>query len=124
MIKILEISDFWDMLNFGQLRCLLELGGSPYLSEFEQTSEMRNSQGTRGTREPPGFLQAAPLRCFFFLPPFYIAGPLSPQASPRSAVLRTTLSPEPKPARSGPSYPRLFRYVPPAEPGCLVGFFA
>ena len=69
MIKILEISDFWDMLNFGQLRCL---------SEFEQTSEMRNSQGTRGTREPPGFLQAAPLRCFFFLPPFYIAGPLGP----------------------------------------------
>ena len=77
MIKILEIFNFWDMLNFGQLRCLLELGGFPYLSEFEQTSEMRNSQGTRGTREPPGFLQAAPLRCFFFLPPFYIAGPLS-----------------------------------------------
>ena len=70
------MSDFWDMLNFGQLRCLLELGGSPYLSEFEQTSEMRNSQGTRGTREAPGFLQAAPLRCFFFLPPFYIAGSL------------------------------------------------
>ena len=65
------------MLNFGQLRCLLELGGSPYFSEFEQTSEMRNSQGTRGTRETPGFLQAAPLRCFFFLPPFYIAGPLA-----------------------------------------------
>ena len=77
MIKILEIFNFCDMLNFGQLRCLLELGGFPYLSEFEQTSEMRNSQGTRGTREPPGFLQAAPLRCFFFLPPFYIAGPLS-----------------------------------------------
>ena len=76
MIKILEIFNFWDMLDFGQLRCLLELGGFPYLSEFEQTSEMRNSQGTRGTREPPGFLQAAPLRCFFFLPPFYIAGPL------------------------------------------------
>ena len=75
MIKILEIFNFCDMLNFGQLRCLLELGGFPYLSEFEQTSEMRNSQGTRGTREPPGFLQAAPLRCFFFLPPFYIAGP-------------------------------------------------
>ena len=75
MIEILEIFNFWDMLNFGQLRCLLELGGFPYLSEFEQTSEMRNSQGTRGTREPPGFLQAAPLRCFFFLPPFYIAGP-------------------------------------------------
>ena len=75
MIKILEISNYWDMLNFGQLRCLLELGGFPYLSEFEQTSEMRNSQGTRGTRETPGFLQAAPLRCFFFLPPFYIAGP-------------------------------------------------
>ena len=75
-IKILEIFNFWDMLNFGQLRCLLELGGFPYLSEFEQTSEMRNSQGTRGTRETPGFLQAAPLRCFFFLPPFYIAGPL------------------------------------------------
>ena len=74
-MKILEISNFWDMLNFGQLRCLLELGGFPYLSEFEQTSEMRNSQGTRGTRETPGFLQAAPLRCFFFLPPFYIAGP-------------------------------------------------
>ena len=55
-----------DLLDFGQLRCLLE---------FEQTSEMRNSQGTRGTRETPGFLQAAPLRCFFFLPPFYIAGP-------------------------------------------------
>jgi len=76
MIKILEIFNFWDMLNFGQLRCLLELGGFPNLSEFEQTSEMRNSQGTRGTRETPGFLQAAPLRCFFFLPPFYIAGPL------------------------------------------------
>ena len=75
IIKILEISYFWDIFNFGQLRCLLELGGFPYLSEFEQTSEMRNSQGTRGTREPPGFLQAAPLRCFFFLPPFYIAGP-------------------------------------------------
>ena len=75
MIKILKIFNIWDMLDFGQLRCLLELGGFPYLSEFEQTSEMRNSQGTRGTREPPGFLQAAPLRCFFFLPPFYIAGP-------------------------------------------------
>ena len=46
MIKILEIFNFWDMLDFGQLRCLLELGGFPYLSEFEQTSEMRNSHNT------------------------------------------------------------------------------
>lgn len=82
------------MLNFGQLRCLLELGGFPNLSEFEQTSEMRNSQGARGTREPPGFLQAAPLRCFFFLPPFYIAGPPAcrraqrPVATPASPTAR------------------------------------
>jgi len=71
MIKILEIFNFWDMLDFGQLRCLLELGGFPYLSEFEQTSEMRNSQGTRGTRETPGFL--------FYKPPLCVVSSFCPR---------------------------------------------